>query len=115
MRIFKFKYWNARQIRQKSTPSTKTRKKIKHFIITSTHLHTQAHQVRKHAKHVSTQARKHAKHVSTQAHKHVKHMSTQARKHAKHASTQARKYAKHAKHASTQARQTRSLADSIYL
>ena len=37
-------------MRQKSTPSTRTRKKIKNFIITST-------QARKHAKHGSTQAR----------------------------------------------------------
>ena len=45
LRIFKFKYWNVKQIRQKSTPSAQTRKKIKHFIVTS----TKAHQARKHA------------------------------------------------------------------
>ena len=63
--IFQLKYWNVNQIRQKSTPSTQTLKEIKHFIITSTHVHTQAHQARKHAKHVSMQAIKRAKHTST--------------------------------------------------
>ena len=85
VRIFKFKYWNAKQDKQARTYTRK---------------HT------KHAMHVSTQARKHSKHVSTQARKHAKHVSTQARK---HASTQAHK---HAKHANTQARQARNLADS---
>ena len=46
VRIFKFKYWNVKQIRQKSAPSTQTRTKIKHFIITSTHARMQAHQAR---------------------------------------------------------------------
>ena len=50
VRIFKFKYWNVRQIGQNSTPSTQSPKKIKHFIKSS----TQAPQARKYDKHAST-------------------------------------------------------------
>ena len=63
-----------------STPSTQTRKKVKHFIIASTQS-TPRTRARKHVKHASTpdtEARKHAKHISTQARKHAKHVNTQS-------------------------------------
>ena len=35
-KFFKFNYWNLKKIRQKSTPSTQTRKKVKYLTIAST-------------------------------------------------------------------------------
>ena len=83
IRIFKFKLRNVKQIRQKSTLSAQTRKKIKHFMVTSTHARTQAHQA---PRTQACQAYNHAKHASTpskEARKHARTPSTQARKHAK--------------------------------
>ena len=79
-----------------STSSTRTRKKVKHFIIAS----PEARKAREQKSTPSTQARQTCDR-SRQARKHVYTSSTLARKHPKHVSTQARKQGKYTSTPST--------------